>query len=86
MQRTNKPVIRLRIIWDSFLSIVVALLTGAVVIVPAWYAHMAIDSGLAPQWIYINIAGLVFVGVVMIFAFLRKARSGVSPLRERKRR
>lgn len=77
---------RLRIIFDGFLSLIAAILTGAVVLLPAWYAHMAIDSGLAPFWIYASIAGLLFVGAVMIFAFLRKARQGVSPLRERRRR
>jgi uncharacterized membrane protein len=79
-------VTRIRIIFDSFLSLLAAVLSLAVSIIPAWYAHMAIDSGLAPQWVYIVIAGLVFLGGVMVFAFLRKARNGVSPLRERKRR
>jgi len=47
---------------------------------------MAIDSGLAPMWTYATIAALVFVAVVMIFAFLRKAKDGVSPMRDRQRR
>ena len=75
-----------RNIWDGFLSLIAAVLSVIVTLIPAWYAHMAIDSGLAPQWIYIAIAGLVFVGCVMCFAFLRKTKDGVSPLRERKRR
>lgn len=78
--------VRMRIIFDGFLSFLAALATAAVALLPAWYAHMAIDSGLAPQWSYVNIAGLIAVAVVMIFTFLRKARDGVAPLRERKRR
>ncbi len=76
----------LRRLWDSLLSLIAALLAAAVSFLPAWYAHMAIDSGLASRWIYLSIAGLVFVGTVMVFAFLRKARDGISPFRERRRR
>lgn len=76
----------LRHIWDSFLSLIAAILAAAVSFLPAWYAHMAIDAGLASQWIYLAIAGLIFVGCVVSFAFLRKAKDGVSPFRERKRR
>ena len=77
---------KLRNIWDGFLSFLAGLLSAAVTVIPAWYAQMAIDSGLAPLWVYLPIAGLTFVGLVMIFAFLRKAKNGVSPFRERKRR
>lgn len=77
--------IKLRSIFDGGLSFLAAILTGAIAFVPAWYAHMAIDSGLAPFWIYAMIAGLIFVGLVMVTAFLRKSKSGVSPFRERKR-
>lgn len=76
----------LRHIWDSLLSVIAAILTAGVAFLPAWYAHMAIDSGLAPMWIYLPIAGLIFTGCVVTFAFLRKAKDGVSPFRERKRR
>jgi len=79
-------VTRLRNIFDGMLSLIAAVLAAAIVLFPAWSAHMAIDSGLAPQWVYVMIAGLVFVGGVMVLAFLRKAKDGVSPLRERKRR
>lgn len=76
----------LRRIWDSLLSVIAAILAAAVSFLPAWSAHMAIDSGLASRWIYLCIAGLVFVGAVMVFAFLRKAKNGISPFRERRRR
>jgi len=47
---------------------------------------MAIDSGLASPWIYLAIAGLIFVGCVVSYAFLVKAKNGISPFREGKRR
>jgi len=76
----------IRNIWDGTLSIIAALLTAGVSFIPAWYAYMAIDSGLAQRWVYLPIAGLIFVGCVVTYAFLIKAKDGVSPFRERKRR
>ena len=75
-----------RNIWDGLLSLIAAILTAAVSFLPAWYAYMAIDSGLASRWMYLSIAGLVAVGLIMVLAFLRKAKNGVSPFRERRRR
>lgn len=75
----------LRRIWDGFQSLIAAILAAAVSVVPAYYAYMAIDSGLAPLWVWANIAGLVAVGVIMVLAFLRKAKDGIAPLRERRR-
>ena len=75
----------LRHIWDGLQSLFAALLAAAVSLIPAYYAYMAIDSGLAPTWVWATIAGLVGVGAVMVLAFLRKARGGIAPLRERRR-
>ncbi len=76
----------MRALWDGFLSFIAAIVTAAFTLIPAYYAWMSIDAGFAPQWVWANIAGLVFVSGVMIFAFLRKARDGVSPLRDKRRR
>lgn len=76
----------MRALWDGFLSFIAAILTAAVTLIPAYYAWMSVDAGFAPQWVWANIAGLVFVAGVMIFAFLRKAKDGISPLRDRRRR
>ncbi len=76
----------LRNIWDGALSFIAAILSALVAFVPAWYAYMAIDSGLASRWVFLAIAGLVFVGCVVTYAFLTKAKDGISPFRERKRR
>jgi len=73
-------------IWARFPGLFGFILVAAGAFFPAWYAHTAIDSGLAPRWIYIAIAGLIFVGCVVTFTFLRKARDGVSPCCERRRR
>jgi hypothetical protein len=77
---------RLRNFWDSILSLIAAILTAVICFVPVWAAYRAIDDGLVPVWVWGPIIGLGLVGVVMVFAFLRKVRDGVSPLRERKRR
>lgn len=76
----------MRALWDGFLSFIAAMLTATVTLIPAYYAWMSVDAGFAPQWVWANIAGLVFVAGVMIFAFLRKAKDGISPLRDRRRR
>ena len=73
-------------IWDGILSLLAALTTLAVFGLPVWATHQAITYGLAPAWVYIAVVGLVFVGGNLAIAFLRKARDGVAPLRERKRR
>ena len=76
----------MRALWDGVRSFIAAILTAAVTLIPAYYAWMSVDAGFAPQWVWANIAGLVFVAGVMIFAFLRKAKDGISPLRDRRRR
>lgn len=72
-------------IWDGFLSFLCALVTVLVIGVPAWGAGLALRAGLLPAWGWAPLAGLGFVGAVMVFAFLRKAGRGVHPLRERRR-
>ncbi|NKB28099.1 MAG: hypothetical protein GKR99_11310 [Rhodobacteraceae bacterium] len=77
---------KLRNLWDSILSFIAAILTGVICFVPVWASYRAIDDGLVPIWVWGAIIALGLVGLVMIAAFLRKARDGVSPLRDRKRR
>ena len=76
----------LRRIWDGFLSLIAAALAAGIAGVPSWFTHVAVQAGLAPLWAYAAVFGLVAMGVIMFAAFLRKMRSGVSPLRERPRR
>ncbi len=75
----------IRRIWDGFLSLIAAALAAGVSMVPAWYSYQAINTGIAPVWVWASIAGLVAVGGIMILAFLRKAGNGIGPLRERRR-
>lgn len=75
----------MRALWDGLMSLIAAVLTAAITLLPAWYTHLAVGQGIAPAWAYAVIAGLVAVGVLMIVAFVRKGFRGVHPLRERRR-
>jgi predicted FMN-binding regulatory protein PaiB len=72
-------------IFDGAKSAVAAVLTVAITGVPAWFTHAAVQASVAPLWAYVAVAALGFVGLVMTFAFLRKAAGGVSPGRTRRR-
>ena len=72
-------------IWDGFLSLLAALVTGTIIGVPLWGTYLAIQNGLVPGWVWVPLVLLALVGLVMVFAFLRKAGRGVHPMRERRR-
>lgn len=72
-------------IWDGFLSLLAGLLTVGIVGVPIWGAVLALNNGLVPGWAWGFVVALGFVGLLMVFAFLRKTVRGVHPLRERRR-
>lgn len=76
----------MRNLWDGILSLGAAVGTVAIVGVPLWCAHLAVNYGIASTWAYAPMAALLVVGGIMVLAFLRKAASGVAPLRDRKRR
>lgn len=73
-------------IWDGFLSVLAAIATAVITGGPSWFTYQAVEAGIAPQWAL----GFVFVlggmGVILTIAFLRKAKGGISPTRDRKRR
>ncbi len=69
-------------LWDGFLSGVAAVLTLAIVGVPAWGAVRALRADLLPVWGW---GPVVLLGAVMALSFLRKAGRGVHPLRDRRR-
>ena len=75
-----------RNIWDGLRSFGAFLLTVAVFAAPAWASYLAVSVGLVSAWIYIPVVGMLYVGLTLAVAFLRKALDGVSPLRDRKRR
>lgn len=72
-------------LWDGFLSVFAAVLTGAIIGVPAWGAVRALQTDLIPVWGWAPLVLLGAAGVVMVLSFLRKASRGVHPLRERRR-
>lgn len=72
--------------WDGFLSLLAGLATAAICGVPSWFTYQAIVAGVAPQWAYGSVALLGGMGLILTFAFLRKARAGISPTRDRRRR
>jgi hypothetical protein len=72
-------------VWDGFLSGLCALITLVLVGTPLWAAVGAVRAALVPQWVWVPIVLLGFVGIVMMAAFGRKAVRGVHPLRERRR-
>lgn len=73
-------------LWDGTLSILAALATAAITGVPSWFTYQAVETGAAPEWAL----GFVFIlggmGLILTIAFLRKAKGGISPTRDRKRR
>lgn len=74
-----------RNIFDGLLSLAAFLLTVVAFGAPAWATYSAVTYGLVPPWIYVPMAGMLYVGANLAIAFLRKALDGVSPLRTRKR-
>ena len=72
--------------FDGFLSFLAAMATAAICGVPTWFTYQAIEADVAPQWAYVFVVLLGGMGALLTFAFLRKAKRGISPTRDRKRR
>jgi hypothetical protein len=70
---------------DGTASVLAALLTLAICGGPVYFTYLAIQANAAPQWAYASIAALAGVGLLMTFAFLRKASKGIAPSRDRRR-
>ena len=72
--------------WDGFLSLLAALATAAICGGPSWFTYKAVYAGIAPDWAYGFVVLLAGMGLILSFAFLRKAKAGISPTRDRRRR
>ncbi|MCK0120863.1 hypothetical protein MWU61_09945 [Loktanella sp. F6476L] len=76
----------MKTMWDGLLSFLAAIATAIITGGPSWYTYQATEAGIAPKWAL----GFVFVlggmGLILTIAFLRKAKGGISPTRDRKRR
>jgi hypothetical protein len=70
---------------DGIASVLAALATLGICGGPAYFTYLAIQANAAPQWAWASIAALVGVGLLMTFAFLRKATKGIAPSRDRRR-
>ncbi|WP_298857316.1 hypothetical protein [uncultured Sulfitobacter sp.] len=75
-----------RNIWDGLLSLGAFALTVIVFAVPAWATYSSVSNNLMSAWFYVPTIGMVYVGLNLAIAFLRKALDGIAPLRDRKRR
>ncbi|KIN72994.1 hypothetical protein [Sulfitobacter guttiformis] len=74
-----------RNIWDGLLSLGAFILTLVVFGAPAWATFTAVTGGLVTAWVYVPLVGMLYVGLNLAIALLRKALDGVAPLRDRKR-
>ena len=70
---------------DRVASLFAAIFTLLVCGLPAWFTHLAIRGGLAPTWAYVSVAALAGIGLILGFAFARKAARGIAPSRQRRR-
>ena len=75
-----------RNIFDGLLSFVAFALTVGAFAGPAWATYAAVTAKLVPVWVYLPLAGALYIGANLAIAFLRKALDGVSPLRTYKRK
>jgi len=75
----------MKAIWDGFLSALAAIATAVVCGLPGWAAFEALEAGLVPTWVYGPLIGLGFIGLLLTFAFARKAMKGIAPSRARRR-
>lgn len=71
--------------FDRLASVFAALVTLVVCAGPSWFSHLAIQGGLVPLWGYGFVAALSAIGLVLTFAFFRKAARGIAPSRQRRR-
>jgi hypothetical protein len=72
--------------WDGLLSLLAAVATIIITGGPSWFTYQAVDAGIAPKWALGFVFALGGMGVILAIAFLRKAKGGISPTRDRRRK
>lgn len=75
----------MKAVLDSTASVLAALATLVICGGPANFTYLAIGADVAPDWAYACIAALAGIGLILPFAFLRKATKGIAPSRDRRR-
>ena len=71
---------------DGLLSLLAAVATAFITGVPSWFTYQATEAGIAPKWALGFVFVLAGMGLILTIAFLRKAKGGISPTRDRRRR
>ena len=71
--------------FDRLASFLAALATFAICGGPVWFTVQSVRAELAPVWAYGFAGALGCVGLIIGFAFFRKAIKGVAPTRMRQR-
>ena len=72
--------------WDGLLSVLAAVATAVITGGPSWFTYKAVEADIAPQWALVFVFLLGGMGLILTIAFLRKAKGGISPTRDRRRR
>lgn len=72
--------------WDGLLSLLAAIATAVITGGPSWFTYQAVEAAIAPQWALGFVFLLGGMGLILTIAFLRKAKGGISPTRDRRRR
>ena len=75
----------MRPVLDGAASFLAAIATFVISFLPCWFTYLAMDAGVAPSWGWAVVAILCAIGLILTFAFLRKAALGIAPSRERRR-
>lgn len=75
----------MRHVVDGLASLLVAIATLVISLLPCWFTYLALDAGVAPSWGWAIVAILCVFGLFLTFIFLRKAVRGIAPSKESRR-
>ncbi|MDB4053425.1 hypothetical protein N9499_05760 [Octadecabacter sp.] len=64
---------------DGLVSLLAALATLAICGGPAYFTYQAIQSMIAPAWVWVSVAALAGIGIVLTIAFLRQSSRAANP-------
>ncbi|MDC1380618.1 hypothetical protein N8315_04085 [Octadecabacter sp.] len=64
---------------DGLASLLAALATLAICGGPAYFTYQAIQSMIAPAWVWVSVAALAGIGIVLTIAFLRQSSRAANP-------
>jgi hypothetical protein len=76
----------MKTMFDGLLSLLAAIATAIITGGPSWFTYQAVQADIAPQWALGFVFLLGGMGLILMIAFLRKAKGGISPTRDRRRK